>query len=140
MNPAEFVSAIYLGDSGINNIFLDISNKVVKLQFDAIALKNAIDNTESDFLNAKIVFTEVDFFSLTPPGFFPSEFVDIEEFYGKEDGKYYMILFSGCYAENTAENQRLATKDIAGNIISVANKVHIDIRIKIVFTGINLEK
>ena len=132
MNPIDFFRTIYMGDSGITSIFLDISNHAVQLQFDSISQNCITGNNNSP--NGKLVFKGVDFFSLTPPGFLPDDFIDIEDISYLGDGKYCIVLFSGCYAENNIDNRKIATRNIAGEIITIAGKIRIDIRVKLIFT------
>lgn len=139
MDPISFAKTIYLGDCGIIAIFLDTSKNIVKLKIDAIQ-RNGINNKASEqLLNSWIVFENVDSFVISPSGFLPDDFIEIENIDEVDTGKYEITFFSGCFAENNQINRSLASKDSADNIVVIAEKVRIDIRVKITFSAMSLE-
>lgn len=139
MDPISLAKTIYLGDSGIIAIFLDTSKNIVKLKIDAIQ-RNSINNKASEqLLNSWIVFENVDSFAISPSGFLPDDFIEIENIAEVGTGKYEITFFSGCFAENNQINRSFASKDSADNIVVIAGKVRIDIRVKITFSAMSLE-
>ena len=112
---------------------------IVKLKIDAIQ-RNSINNKASEqLLNSWIVFENVDSFAISPSGFLPDDFIEIENIAEVGTGKYEITFFSGCFAENNQINRSFASKDSADNIVVIAGKVRIDIRVKITFSAMSLE-
>ena len=95
MDPISLAKTIYLGDSGIIAIFLDTSKNIVKLKIDAIQ-RNSINNKASEqLLNSWIVFENVDSFAISPSGFLPDDFIEIENIAEVGTGKYEITFFQG---------------------------------------------
>ena len=76
---------------------------------------------------------------ISPSGFLPDDFIEIENIAEVGTGKYEITFFSGCFAENNQINRSFASKDSADNIVVIAGKVRIDIRVKITFSAMSLE-
>lgn len=81
MNPKDLIKTIYLGDRGCKGVLIDTWNKSVSLHVTVISrIRSQTGRWEyydaEDIVDGRIVFTDVERFSMSPPGPIPNDFIN----------------------------------------------------------------
>jgi len=100
MNPPDFINTIYLGDRACKGLKIESWNKIVRIHVDLISRVRDPSGrwnyyVGEDIEDGEMVFTDVDAFSMTPPGLIPNDYIDgieIIEIIKISDGKILYIF------------------------------------------------
>ena len=126
MNPVTFVETIYLGDRFCKKIVIDSWNRKVSIQVNQVSrIRNPSGSwnfyTDEDIEDGSIVLSEVEYFSMSPEGLIPNDYIEceVELLHDKSHSlgspKYLFTFHIGC-VNAFAHSQQVTIKIIAEDI------------------------
>jgi len=128
MDTQTFAKSVYLGDRACKALHIDTWNRRVTIQIDTISRIRSTSGeweyyTEEDIEDGLLVFDGVTFFSLSPPGCLPNDWISIVdvESVSEQDGvslsnpQFRFTLSLGAVTE-AGEGQELSLTLVAAGI------------------------
>ena len=111
----EFMSTIYVGDRYVKGIVIDSIEKEVKIKISEISRKRSEDGkwnyyNDENIENGYLVFTEVSYFSMQPPGLIPDDELYHWEIKELQNGIIEIDLYMGSYEGNEMGEREVIAK------------------------------
>lgn len=126
MDPVTFVNTLYLGDRFCKKIVIDSWNRKVSIQVNQISrIRDPSGHwnfyTDEDIDDGSIVLSEVEYFSMSPEGLIPNDYIEceVELLHDKSPSlgnpKHLFTFYIGC-VNALASSQQVTIKIIAEDI------------------------